>query len=79
MLLLINSLQLETKHSTRKKNLEHIQAVEPKVSQLSYHKKELKNLELQIAEKEDELGDIGTAERNYTVVKEEHQNALQEQ
>ena len=79
MLLLIISLQLETKHSTCKKNLEQIQAVEPEVSQLSYHNKELKNLELEIAEKEYELGDIGTAERSYAVVKGEHQNALQEQ
>ena len=64
---------------TYKESLGQIQAVEPKVSQLSYRNQDLKKLEQQVAVEEAKLGDVGTAGRSHIVVRREHQNALQEQ
>lgn len=67
---------MEEECSTLKEGLEKIQTVELEVS---YHNEDLKKLGQQIAEREAELDDGGTAKRCYSVVKKEHQDALQEQ
>jgi len=65
--------------STCKESLDPIYTAEPKVSQLSFHHQELKKLEQQIAVEETKLGDSGVASRSHTVVRREHQYAIQEQ
>jgi len=62
-----------------KTTLKQIHSIEPKVSELFHHYKDLKKQEEQVVIEEDKLGDLLSNGRNDRVVREEHQNALKKQ